>query len=288
MMWHEIWTGMHLGRRLVTVGVIAGAALALSGCSAEASGPSDPSATETSTTPAPTPAQRSGEVEFDGNTVSYSCAGEGSPTVMLEAGSDSPGTDSWPPAFIAPIAEETTVCTYDRLGTGSGSSAAPDHPRIFEDLVGVLDGVLGALELEPPYVMAGQSAGGNIVIAYAEAHPDRVAALVPIEAYHDDPAEVMAWQADEGFTWEDNPEHIDIVQVALEQDAYVMPFGEFPVLVITATEDGPEAAENQAHWLGLSPDSRQVVIEGPHDIQETAPEEVAAEIVDLLAGLESQ
>ncbi len=172
---------------------------------------------------------------------------------MLEAGSDSPGTDSWPPAFIASIAEETTVCTYDRLGTGSGSSAPPDQPRIFEDLVGILDGVLAALELEPPYVMAGQSAGGNIVIAYAEAHPDRVAALVPIEAYHDDPAEVMAWQADEGFTWEDNPEHIDIVGVAVEQDAYVMPFGEFPVLVITATEDGPEAAENQAHWLGSHP-----------------------------------
>lgn len=260
------------------------AALALSGCASTASGPSE---TETST-PAPTTAERSGEVEFDGNTVSYFCAGEGSPTVILEAGSDSPGTESWPPAFIAPIAEVTTVCTYDRLGTGSGSSAPPDRPRIFEDIVGVLDGVLGALELEPPYVMAGQSAGGNIVIAYAEAHPDRVAALVPIEAYHDDPAEVMAWQADEGFTWEDNPEHIDIVQVAVEQDAYVMPFGEFPVLVISATDADPGGPENQAHWLEVSPDSRQVVIEGPHDIQETAPDEVAAEIVDLLAGLEPQ
>ena len=74
----------------------------------------------------------------------------------------------------------------------------------------------------------------------------------------------------------------------MQQDAYAMPFGEFPVLVISATEDGPQAAENQAHWLGISPDSRQVVIDGPHDIQETAPEEVAAEIVDLLAGLEPQ
>ena len=191
----------------------------------------------------------------------------------------------WPPAFIAQIADVTTVCTYNRLGTGGGSSAPPDHPRTFDDLVSVLDGVLGALELEPPFVIAGQSFGGNIAIAYAVAHPDRVAALVTIEAYHDDPAVMMAWQAEEGFTWEDNPEHVDLVPTVLQADAVVMPIGEFPVLVITATEDGERGAQNQAHWLGLSPDSRQVVIEGPHDLQFAAPEEVAAEMLDLLAGL---
>ena len=74
-----------------------------------------------------------------------------------------------------------------------------------DDLVRVLDRLLEAEQLDPPYVMSGQSGGGNIAIAYAEAHPDRVAALATIEAYHDDPAEMMAWQAEEGFTWEDNP-----------------------------------------------------------------------------------
>ena len=81
---------------------------------------------------------------------------------------------------------------------------------------------------------------------------------------------------------------MDWVQASVEQDAYTMPIGEFPVLVISATQADPGGPENQAHWLGLSPDSRQVVIDGPHDIHETAPEEVAAEIVDLVVGLESQ
>ena len=161
------------------------------------------------------------------------------------------------------------------------------EPRIFEDLVGVLDGVLAALDVEPPYVMAGQSAGGNVVVAYAEAHPDRVAALVPIEAYHDDPAEVMAWQADEGFTWEDNPEHIDIVGVAVEQMRTRCRSASSRCSSSVRRRTAPSSRES-AHWLGISPDSRQVVIEGPHDIQETAPQEVAAEIVDLLAGLEPQ
>jgi pimeloyl-ACP methyl ester carboxylesterase len=109
----------------------------------------------------------------------------------------------------------------------------------FDDLVGVLDGVLDALELEPPYVVAGPSFGGNIAIAYAVAHPDRVAALVSIEAYHDDPAEMAAWQAEEGFTWADNAEHFDVVPASSHQDAYPMPVGAFPVLIISATQADP-------------------------------------------------
>ncbi len=282
-MWHNVRSGLQQRRRLAILGVMAAAGLALSGCSAADSRSPEAGAP---TTPAPGTADRRGEVEFDGNTVSYWCTGEGDPTVILEAGSDSSGTQDWPLGFVAPIADVTTVCTYNRLGTGGGSSDPPDHARTYDDLVSALDGVLGALELEPPFVMAGQSAGGNIAIAYAEAHPDRVAALVPIEAYHDDPAEMMAWQAEEGFTWEDNIEHVDWVQASVEQDAYAMPIGEFPVLVISATQADPGGVENQAHWLGLSPDSQQVVIEGPHDLQFTAPEEVAAEIVDLLVGLD--
>ena len=283
MMWHELRTGMHMRRPLATAVVIA-AALTLSGCSAGTSGSSE---SETSTTPTPSMTARSGSVEVDGATLAYSCTGEGEPAVMLEAGTESAGTQSFPPAFIAPIAEVTTVCTYNRLGTGAGSDAAPDRARSLDDLIVVLDGVLEGLDLDPPYVMSGQSGGGNIAIAYAEAHPDRVAALATIEAYHDDPAQMMAEQAEGEFSWEDTPEHMDWVQASVEQDAYTMPIGEFPVLVISATQADPGGPENQAHWLGLSPDSRQVVIEGPHDIQETAPEEVAAEIVDLVAGLES-
>jgi pimeloyl-ACP methyl ester carboxylesterase len=281
-MWRDIRINVQHRRRLAILGGIVAAGLILTGCGADASRAPE---SQRSPTAAPSATARIGEVEFDGMTVAYSCVGDGSPAVILEAGSDSPGTQEWPPGFITQIAEVTTVCTYNRLGTGGGSSAPPDHPRTFDDLVSVLDGVLGALELEPPYVIAGQSFGGNIAIAYAAAHPDRVAALVTIEAYRDDPAEMAAMQADEGFTWEDSPEHVDLVPTSVQGYSYAMPIGEFPVLIITATEDGERGAQNQAQWLGLSPDSRQVVIEGPHDLQFAAPEEVAGEIVDLLTRL---
>jgi pimeloyl-ACP methyl ester carboxylesterase len=225
-------------------------------------------------------------VSFDGVDVAYRCAGDGGPVVILEAGSDSQGTNSFPAALIDPIAQVTTVCTYDRLGTGPASGAPPDHPRTIADLVDVLDGALSALELEQPYVLVGQSAGAGIAIGYAAAHPERVAALVPIEGYHDDPTEIAAWLAEEGFTWEDNPEHVDPLPATLEIDALRMPLGEFPVLVISASAADPGGPENQAHWLGLSPNSRQIVIDGPHDLQVTAPEEVARAIVDVVSDLQ--
>lgn len=277
VMWRDIHTDGRHRRRLALLGAMVAAGLTLAGCVADA-----PRAPESAP---PTTSARAGEVEFDGMTLAYSCVGEGNPAVILEAGSDSPGTEGWPSAFIAPIAEITTVCTYNRPGTGAGSSAPPDRPRTFDDLVGVLDGVIGALELEPPYVIAGQSFGGNIAIAYAATHPDDVAALVTIEAYRDDPAEMAAFQAEEGFTWEGSPEHVDLVPTSVQGYSYAMPIGDFPVLVITATEGGARGEQNQAQWLELSPDSRQVVIEGPHDLQFAAPEEVAREVVDLLNGL---
>lgn len=271
-----------VARGIVSVTVAVAVAFALSGCT---NGASPTSNSESSPTPTTSANARQGTVEFDGTSVAYLCRGEGSPAVILEAGTDSAGTQSFPPAFVEPIAEVTTVCTYDRLGTSAGSDNPPDRSRNLADLIAVLDGVLGALEVEPPVVVAGQSGGGNIAIAYAEAHPDRVAALVTIDAYHDDPAMMTAMQAEEGFTWEDNAEHMDWVQASVEQDAYVMPFGEFPVLIISATQADEGGVENQAHWLQISPNSEQVEVEGPHDLQSANPEETSAPIVELVSGL---
>lgn len=281
-MWQDARTRTPQRRRIAIVGVTVAVVFALSGCSDGASPASNSESSPPSTTSA---TAQQGTVEFDGTSVGYSCRGEGSPAVILEAGTDSAGTQSFPPAFVDPIAEVTTVCTYDRLGTSAGSDDPPDHSRSLGDLIEVLHGVLGALELEPPVVVAGQSGGGNIAIAYAEAHPDRVAALVTIDSYHDDPAMMTAMQAEEGFTWEDNPEHMDWVQASVEQDAYVMPFGEFPVLVISATQADEGGVENQAHWLQISPNSEQVEVDGPHDLQSANPEETSAPIVDLVSGL---
>jgi pimeloyl-ACP methyl ester carboxylesterase len=199
--------------------------------------------------------------------------------VLLEAGTDSGGTDAYPPAFVAPLLAETRVCTYDRPGTGL-SDPAPKRRRDLEDLCAVQREVVTQLELAAPYVLVGQSGGGNLDIGCAARWPDDVAGLVTIDSYHDDPAVL----AGEGFVWNDNVEHVDYVGYSEELDQLDLPIGDFPVLVVSATDADPGGEKNQRHWLGLSPDSRQVVIEGPHDLQETAPDQVSAEILTLLRG----
>ena len=149
------------------------------------------------------------------------------------------------------------------------------------DLCAVQDQVVAKLPLHTPYVLVGQSGGGNLNIGCAARHPERTAALVTIDSYHDDPQKLRA----EGFVWSGNPELVDYVDYSEELDTLTMPIGDFPVLIISATDADPGGAQNQRYWLGLSPRSRQVVIEGPHDLQQTAPEEVVAELLVELRGL---
>ncbi len=238
-------------------------------------GPSSPAPPASSDEPlSGTLAIRSGE------TVSYWCDGRGSPAVLLEAGTDSGGTAAYPAAFLDPLAAETTVCTYDRLGTGT-SDPPPRRPRKLGDLCAVQDEVLAQLPMRAPYVLVGQSGGGNLNIGCAARRPERTAGLVTIDSYHDDPEDLRAGN----FVWTDNPEFVDYVDYSEELDTLRMPIGDFPVLVVSATDADPGGEKNQRYWLALSSQSRQVVIQGPHDLQQTTPEKVVAEILEELRRL---
>jgi pimeloyl-ACP methyl ester carboxylesterase len=215
-----------------------------------------------------------------GERLHYRCQGAGSPAIILEAGGGA-GTEEFPSQFIDPLAEVTTVCTYDRPGAGSSSGPTGNHARAGDDQCDVEDGLIAGLGLEAPYVLMGQSAGGNLVIWCASRHPRKVAALVTIEAYHDDPAEMKK----QDFGWQGNPDHVDYIEATTELDRMKMPIGTFPVLVFSATQADPGGAQNQRYWLGLSPHSRQVVVEGGHDLHIDAPDQLTREILDLLAGL---
>ncbi len=255
------------------------AALILVGCGGGSDGEA-PTSTAKPSASAPTssaPEADEGDLTLgSGESVHYRCTGEGEPAILLEAGTGSGGTDSLPSAFVQPLAEAGRVCTYDRLGTGL-SDPAPNRRRTVDDLCDVQDEVRDGLGLTEPAVLAGQSGGANLVIWCASRKPETVAALVSIEGYHDDPAE-MADMAADGFGWREDTEHVDYVESSTLLDEMAMPIGTFPVLVITATESGPRGARNQEYWLALSSRSRQVVMEGGHDLHEEIPDQVAAEI----------
>jgi pimeloyl-ACP methyl ester carboxylesterase len=107
--------------------------------------------------------------------------GRGAPAVVIEPAFGGCAAD-WQP-IAERLAVETTVVLYDRAPYG-GSSAARDG-RSPRDIAADLDGLLGQLGVTGPLVLAGHSAGGLYVRAYAVAHPGRVAGVVLVDSSHE-------------------------------------------------------------------------------------------------------
>jgi pimeloyl-ACP methyl ester carboxylesterase len=110
------------------------------------------------------------------------CAGEGSPTIVLEAGmGDTLATWASVQGQLAAI---TTVLSYDRAGLGQ-SDPAP-QPRTLRGIVADLGKLLSAVEVPGPYVLVGHSFGSQIVRLFAAQHPLEAKAMVLVDPSHED------------------------------------------------------------------------------------------------------
>ena len=123
-------------------------------------------------------------VELDDRQVHVHCAGEGSPTVILEAGL--PGNSlAWMSVF-SEIAALTRVCSYDRPGYGWSEPAS--SPRTADTIVQELRMLLQAADIKPPYVLVGHSFGGLLMQLYATRFPSDFEGVVLVDSSHPDQA----------------------------------------------------------------------------------------------------
>ncbi len=116
-------------------------------------------------------------VDVGGYRLHINCTGEGSPTVVIEAGwGDSSASWGW----VQPeVAKTTRVCTYDRAGMG-WSEASPE-PRTAREFAKELHTLLANANEPGPYVLVGHSLGGYTVRVYAHDYPEEVAGLVLVD-----------------------------------------------------------------------------------------------------------
>ncbi len=111
------------------------------------------------------------------------CAGEGSPTVVLEAGTGPAASIVW--TDVQPsIAEFARVCSYDRAGLMWSDQAS--GPRDSRRIATELHALLSAADVPPPYVLVGHSIGGVHIRVFTHRFPDEVVGLVFVDSSHPD------------------------------------------------------------------------------------------------------
>lgn len=115
------------------------------------------------------------------------CRGQGSPTIVMEAGLGGTFLD-W--SRVQPeLANTTRVCAYDRAGLGWSEGNPASEPRTSQQIVRELHALLTNTGIPGPYVLVGLSAGGMHVQMYASQYPDEVLGLVLVDPT---PAQLMA------------------------------------------------------------------------------------------------
>src|SRR5829696_30737 len=120
-------------------------------------------------------------VDVGGYRLHLHCIGQGSPTVVLDAGLGGFSLD-WG-AVQPQIAMSTRVCAYDRAGLG-WSEPRPT-PRSPQQFAAVLRALLANGGVEGPYVLVAHSLSGKTARLFASQHPDDVAGMVLVDTSHE-------------------------------------------------------------------------------------------------------
>ena len=112
-------------------------------------------------------------VDVGGYSLHITCVGQGSPTVVLDAGTG--GISAHWVLVQRAVSDTTRVCAYDRAGMG-WSEMGPE-PRDARQITGELHALLEGASIEGPYVLVGHSFGGLYMQSYAARYPDEVAGV---------------------------------------------------------------------------------------------------------------
>ena len=125
-------------------------------------------------------------VDIGGRTLNIDCQGSGTPAVILESGGGGYGGYGWE-RVQTPVAQDTTVCWYDRAG--EGWSDPPTSPRTSATIIRDLHELIQRAQIPAPYILVGHSIGGEYVRIFQARFPSEVAGIVLVDSTHPDQQE---------------------------------------------------------------------------------------------------
>jgi pimeloyl-ACP methyl ester carboxylesterase len=127
-------------------------------------------------------------VEVNGRNMHTQCLGEGSPTIILDAGQGGWSSD-WA-YYMTQLSADNHVCAYDRAGYGWSDPA--DDDRSPQDAADDLAAMLSAAQIKPPYLLVGFSHAGLANRLFAAQHADQMAGLLLIDPATEFDKELMS------------------------------------------------------------------------------------------------
>jgi pimeloyl-ACP methyl ester carboxylesterase len=180
--------------------------------------------------------------------------GTGNPTVVFETGFTGGIPLYW--KLQDRIAEHTRTLVYERAGLGR-SDPGP-QPRTAEQMARDLHSLLAALDIRPPVVLVGHSAGGLFMRVFAHDYPAEVAAMVFIDPATEASYERMRqsspkdWQTMETKLPEGLRRQWAALPASLDEAQSAWPLPPIPYVIITATkplgEWGLKSREDMEAW----------------------------------------
>ncbi len=114
----------------------------------------------------------------NGHQMHMVCTGEGSPTVILQAGAIAESL--WWYRVQNQLAEHTQVCAYDRPGMGWSEPVSGSRDAL--TINAELHDLLEQAGIPAPYVVVGHSFGAVLTRIYATQYPDAVAGVVLVDS----------------------------------------------------------------------------------------------------------
>jgi len=118
-------------------------------------------------------------IDVDGHKLHIYCAGEGNTTIVLDHSLG--GIEGY--FLVEELAKITRVCIYDRAGYGWSQSNY--KPRTSEQIVKELHSLLIKAEIQPPYILVGNSFGTYNMRLYAHQFPEEVVGMVLTDGLHE-------------------------------------------------------------------------------------------------------
>ena len=238
-------------------------------------------------------------VDVGGYQLYVRCMGQGSPTVIFDAGL---GDDASTWDHVQPeVAQFTQACAYDRANV-TPSDSRPAAIKVSAQLVArELHALLVNAHLSGPYVLVGHSLGGLFVQMYACQYLGEVAGVVLVDSTHPQQASRLAATLGPAFTKDakqgfpvEGITYNEVLAMQAEVDAVRSHFPDVPLIVLMRSRFTSSAAWTAAQfrqaWVSLQTDlskrsSRGQLIlaqNSGHFIQDDRPDLVISSIHEVV------